>query len=181
MMEIVKGSGYNYAAKYTALRTVEGARGGDNKDKAALAVVALAEGWRAATNDVQLRSTLTDMRKMAIGMIQRYKSDDESIYPLLDRSYTQGEGDEKLSAIRALASQGTDEAAQRLSNYLMELNAKRMSGNIRPEDEQMVRAIIPAIGQTGRAAGRPALNAVGASNWTPAVVALANNALKQLR
>jgi HEAT repeat protein len=182
MLEVVKGSAYDYAAKYSALRTIEAARGVDNKEKVSIAVVALAEGWRSTTNDMQLRSILVDMRKMAIGMINRYKTDDESIYPLLERCYTQGvDSQEKLSAIAALASQGTDESARRLSNFLMELNSKRMSGNIRQEEEQMVRAIIPAIGQTGRSIGRPALNAVSASNWTPAVVALANNALKQLR
>jgi hypothetical protein len=68
----------------------------------------------------------------------------------------------------------------RLSNFLMDLNAKRLNNNIRQEEEQMVRAIIPAIGQTGRSVGRPALSAVGASNWTPAVKSLADNALKQL-
>jgi len=181
MLEVVKGSGYNYPTKYTALRSIEAVRGVDNKEKVAVAVVALAEGWRGATNDVQLRSTLADMRKMAISMINRYKTDDESIYPLLERSYTQGDIDEKRAAIAALASQGTDESAQKLSNFLMELNAKRMSDNIRPEDEQMVRTIIPALGQTGRSVARPALNQVAAANWTPAVKALADNALKQLR
>jgi len=182
MLEVVKGSAYDYPTKYSALRTIEAARGVDNKEKVSVAVAALSEGWRSATNDVQLRQTLADMRKMAIGMINRYKTDDEAIYPLLERSYTQGsDPQEKLSAIDALASQGTEESARRLSSFLMDLNAKRMSGNIRQEEEQMVRAIIPAIGRTGRNIGRPALSAVGASNWTPAVVALANNALKQLR
>jgi predicted negative regulator of RcsB-dependent stress response len=182
MLQVVKGSSYDYSTKYTALRTIEAAKGVDNKNKVAVAVAALTEGWRSSTNDVQLRSILADMRKMAIGMINRYKSEDEAIYPLLERSYTQGvDTQEKLSAIAALASQGTEESAKRLSSYLMDLNAKRVSGNIRQEEEQMVRAIIPAIGQTGRSIGRPALSAVSASNWTPAVVALANNALKQLR
>ncbi|MCL1932091.1 MAG: hypothetical protein FWF55_09780 [Treponema sp.] len=181
MLDVVKGSAYNYAAKYAALRTIEATKGVDNKKKVSVAVAALAEGWRASTSDVQLRSILADMRKMSIGMINRYKTDDETIYPLLERSYTQGvDTQEKLSAIAALASQGTDEAARRLSKFLMDLNAKRVSGNIRPEDEQMVRAIIPAIGQTGSNLGRPALSAVGASDWTPAVVSLANNALRQL-
>jgi len=182
MLEVVKGSAYDYAAKAAALRTIEAARGVDNKEKVSVAVAALAEGWRSATNDVQLKAILTDMRKMSIGMINRYKTSDESIYALLDRSYTQGvDTQEKLAAVAALASQGTEESAQRLSGYLTDLNAKRMSGNIRPEDEQMVRAVIPALGQTGQSVGRPALNAVGASGWTPAVVSLANNALKQLR
>jgi hypothetical protein len=180
MLQVVRGSGYDYPTKYSALRTIEASKV-SNQNKASVAVAALTEGWRASTNDVQLRSTLAEMRKMAIGMINRYKTSDEAVYPLLERSYTQGvDTQEKLSAIAALASQGTEESAKRLSSFLMDLNAKRVSGNIRPEDEQMVRAVIPAIGQTGQSVGRTALNQVGASNWTPAVVALANNALKQL-
>jgi hypothetical protein len=121
------------------------------------------------------------MRKAAIVMINRYKTEDEAIYPLLERSYTSGyDSQEKLYAIAALASQRTDESAARLSKFLMDLNTKRLANNIRQEDEQMVRAIIPALGATGRASGRPALTAVGASNWTPAVRALADNAIKQL-
>jgi hypothetical protein len=181
MMQVVKGSSFDYATKYSALRTIEAARGVDNKSKVGIAVAALAEGWRSSTNDMQLRSILADMRKMAIGMINRYKTDDETVYPLLERCYTQGvDTQEKLSAVAAFASLGTDESARRLSSFLMDLNAKRVSDNIRPEDEQMVRAVIPAIGQTGRSLGRPALTAVGASNWTPAVKSLADNAIKQL-
>jgi len=183
MLEIVKGSGYDYPTKYAALRTIEAARGVDNKEKVAVAVAALGEGWRASTNDVRLRSTLAEMRKMSIGMVNRYKTDDAAVYPLLERSYTQGvDSQEKLSAIAALASLGTEEAAKRLSSFLMDLNAKNASGvTPTPEENQMVRAIIPALGQTGQSVGRPALTAVGASNWTPAVISLANNALRQLR
>ena len=183
MMEIVKGSGYNYPTKYGALRTIEASKA-SNKDKVGVAVAALGEGWRSATSDVALRNTLTDMRKMAISMINRYKTDDEAIYPLLERCYTQGvDTQEKLSAIAALASQGSDESMRRLAKFLADLNDKRRSNNIRPEDEQMVRAIIPALGQTGRSnvlEGRAALTAVGASNWTPAVKALADAEIRKL-
>ena len=181
MLEVVKGSAYDYTAKYAALRTIEAARGVDSKEKVSVAVAALSEGWRSATNDVQLRSTLAEMRKMAIGMINRYKSDDEAIYPLLERSYNQGDIDEKRAAVAALASQGTEEAAKRLSGYLMDLNSRNISGGTTQEGNQMVRLIIPAIGQTGQSVGRQALSAVSASGWTNAVIALANNALKQLR
>jgi hypothetical protein len=180
MLEVVKGSGYDYPTKYAALRTIEAAKV-DNKDKVSVAVAAFSEGWRGATMDVQLRTTLADMRKMAIKMINRYKTDDESVYPLLEKSYSGGyDAQEKLEAIATLASLGTDNSAQLLSKFLMDLNAKRLNDNIRQEDEQMVRAIIPAIGQTGRAIGRPALISVGASNWTPAVKRLADDAMKKL-
>jgi hypothetical protein len=42
----------------------------------------------------------------------------------------------------------------------------------------MVRAVIPALGQTGRPIGRPALQAVISLDWTPAVKQLAENAIK---
>ena len=180
MMEVIKGPGHNYYAKNAALRSMEAAKV-DNKNKAEVAVAALTEGWRGATTDVQLRVTLADMRKLAINMINRYKTDDESVYPLLARSYTQGiDADEKLSAIAALASLGTEESAQRLSNFLMTLNNRRLNNVTTREDEQMVRAIIPALGQAAQIVSRPALEAVGASSWTPAVRALADDALSKL-
>ena len=180
MLEVVKGSGYNYPTKYSALQTIEASKV-SNQNKVSVAVAALNEGWRGSTTDVQLRTTLANMRKLAIDMINRYKTDDEAIYPLLERSYLQGfDTQEKLYAIAALASQGTDESARRLSKFLMDLNAKRQSGNIRQEDEQMVRAVIPALGQTKRPLGRPALNAVISLDWTPAVKTLAENAIKQI-
>ena len=183
MMEVVKGAGYDYNAKYNALRSIEASKA-SNQDKVGIAVAALAEGWRSATNDAQLRSILSNMRKMSISMINRYKTDDESIYPLLERCYTQGvDVQEKLDAIAALASQGTDESARRLAKFLADLNDKRRINNIRPEDEQMVRAIIPALGQTGRSnvvEGRAALTAVSASNWTPAIERLAETEIRRL-
>jgi hypothetical protein len=180
MMEVVKGPGYNYPTKYTALQTIEAA-GVSPESKASVAVAALAEGWKASTSDVQLRNTLASMRKLAVGMISRYKTGDESVYPLLERSYTNGiDPNEKLSAIAALASLGTDESARRLSKFLMDLNAKRQSGNIKQEDEQMVRAVIPALGAAGRPLGRPALNAAIALDWTPAVKNLAQEAIKKI-
>ncbi|MDR2718240.1 MAG: hypothetical protein LBB89_09280 [Treponema sp.] len=181
MLEIVKGSGYDYPTKYAALKTIEATKV-DNKDKVGVAVAAFSEGWRGSSTDVQLRITLADMRKMAMGMINRYKTDDESVYPMLERSYSYGyDSDEKFKAIAALASLGTDNSAQLLSKFLMELNNKRVNDNIRQEEEQMVRAIIPALGQTGRILGRPALISVGASGWTPAVRKLADDAMKKLR
>ena len=180
MTEVVRGSGYNYPTKYVALQTIEAAPGLDNSNKVSVAVAALAEGWRATTSDLQLRNTLANMRLLSIRMINKYKTADESIYPLLERSFTQGAMDEKLAAVAALAAQGTDESARRLSKFLMDLNARRQSGNIRQEDEQMVRALIPALGQTGRPIGRPALNAVVSLDWTPAVKTLAQNALRQI-
>lgn len=181
MLEIIRGAGHDYPTKYAALMTIEAARV-DIKDKVNVAVAAFHEGWRGSSTDVQQRITLADMRKMSMKMINRYRANDASIYPLLERSYISGyDMQEKLEAVATLASLGTEESAQLLSKFLMELNNKRVNDNIKQEDEQMVRAVIPAIGQTGRLLGRQALISVGASGWTPAVKKLADDAVKKLR
>ena len=181
MLEVIKGPGYNYPTKYEALQTIEKSDV-DNKNKSSVAVAALAEGWRSSTNDPQMRETLATMRKMAIDMINKYKTDDDSVYDLLEKSYSDRNSamDERFKAVAALASQRSEESAKRLSKFLMDLNAKRQSGNIKQEDEQMVRAVIPALGQCGRPSGKTALNAVIALDWTPAVKTLADNAIKAI-
>jgi hypothetical protein len=184
MIQVVKGAGYDYNSKYLALRTIEASRI-DNKSKADVAVAAFTEGWRSNTNDVNMRTTLAEMRKLAISMINRYKTDDESVYPLLERSYSFGyDSQEKLYAVAALASLGTDESARRLAKFLRDLNSKRRDGNITQADESMVRAVIPALGQTGRTnviEGRMALTEVSGSNWTPYVQNLATTELRKYR
>jgi hypothetical protein len=179
MMDVVRKSSYNPYVKYSALKNIE-ATTVDSKKKVEIAVEALNQGWRINTKDNEVKKTLTDMRMLAISMINRYKSDDQSIYRLLERSSTDGSLDEKFAAIAALASQGTEEAAKRLSNILDGLNRQRKRNNINQEDEQIVRAVIPAMGQLGLSQSKSALAAVSASNWPPAVARLADDALRQI-
>jgi hypothetical protein len=180
MIEVIKGAGYDYPTKLAALKTIEAAKL-DSKDKASVAVTAFAEGWRGSSTDVQLRITLADIRKLSMNMINRYKTTDEAVYPLLEKSFSNGyDRQEVLEAIATLASLGTDESAQLLSKFLMVLNEKRRNDNIKQEEEQLVRAIIPAIGQAGRALSRQSLIQVGASGWPPAVKKLADDAMKKL-
>lgn len=180
MVEIIKSAGHKIPIKLLALQSIE-ASDIDNADKVKVAVAALNEGLRINTRDEILRINLAEMRKLAIQMINKYKTDDESIYPLLERSYTIGTDlQEKLYAISALASQGSEESAKRLSKFLMDLNSRSMSDKITQQDEQLVRAVIPAIAQTGRASGKAALYAVSSSKWTPQVIKLANEAIDHL-
>jgi len=181
MVEVIKGAGYDYPTKLAALKTIEAAKQLDNKDKAGVAVTAYAEGWRGSSTDVQLKLTLAEIRKLAMNMINRYKTTDETVYPLLEKSYSNGnDRQEILDAIATLASLGTDDSAKLLSKFLMELNEKRRNDNIKQEEEQLVRAIIPAIGQAGRALSRQSLISVGAAGWPPAVKKLADDAMKKL-
>jgi hypothetical protein len=180
MMDVLKKAAYNQDAKFAALQNIE-ASAVDNKKKAEIAVEALTQGWRISVKGEEAKLTVAEMRKLAINMINRYKSDDQIIYRLLERSCSQGSFDERFAAIATLASQGTAEAAKRLSNILTNLNDKRLRNQITQEDEQVARAVISALGQLGHPQGRASLSAVSASNWPPAVVKLADEALEQLR
>jgi hypothetical protein len=179
---LIKSPETPYAAKLVALQTVEKSKA-PNDAKAAVAVTTLALGWSAVNPVPSQQAILSVLRQTSIDMIKRYGTADASVYPLLERSYndvSQQAIDERLASVSALATLASDQAAQSLAKFLDNLNTKRQRGNITQIDEQMVRAVIPALGATKQPAGRAALNAVGALDWTPTVKNLARTALSQL-
>ncbi|HPC72413.1 MAG TPA: hypothetical protein PLB48_11455, partial [Treponema sp.] len=154
LTSLIRSSAYTYDIKFLALQRMEASKAPADA-KARVAVIALAEGWRASTMDVKQRVQLGNSRKLAIDMIRRYKTEDTTVLPLLERSYKEGiDTEEKLNAVAALSAIGTDDAARLLSNFLLALNAKRKANNITQEDEQLVRAVIPALGATGKSVAR---------------------------
>lgn len=181
LTSLIRSSAYTYDIKFLALQRMEASKAPADA-KARVAVIALAEGWRASTMDVKQRVQLGNSRKLAIDMIRRYKTEDTTVLPFLERSYKEGiDTEEKLNAVAALSAIGTDDAARLLSNFLLALNAKRKANNITQEDEQLVRAVIPALGATGKSVARPALQAVEYQDWTNYVKTLAQDALKQIK
>jgi hypothetical protein len=177
MLEVVKSVKYDYPTKYLALQTIEKTNV-DSKNKAEVAVAALAEGQKAVGNDVQLSTILANMRKQALNMINRYKPNDQSIYHLMERSYQNGfDLQEKILAVNAISSQRTDEAADLLSNFLKALN-ERLPLN--RDQDQLIREIIRGLGITGRPRARTALNTVAMHDYTPAIKTLATQALNQI-
>jgi hypothetical protein len=87
MLNLLKGgANYDNATKLIALQTIEKTATVGSASKAEVAVAALAEGHRAIGNNVQQRGIVADMRKMALDMIRRYRSDDPTIYVLMRRS-----------------------------------------------------------------------------------------------
>ncbi|MCL2832563.1 MAG: hypothetical protein FWD78_05295 [Treponema sp.] len=183
LLSVVTSSGYTYDVKYLALRTSERSNAAD-EHKANVAVAALAEGWKQQVSDVRLRQVLTQMRMLALNMIRRYKTQDASVYPQLDRSYMNGDMDERLSVIYTLDSLSSEDSARLLSGYLRTIHQRRTSGTLTTNDEQLVRVIIPAMGNlgaTGRALTRPVLLQVQQSpDWTNVVKNLAADALKKI-
>ncbi|MDR0389587.1 MAG: HEAT repeat domain-containing protein [Spirochaetaceae bacterium] len=181
LTEVIHSPAYDYQAKLDALRTME-ASNGSAEVKADFAVAAYTEGWLAATSITRERMLLNITRKYAMEMIQRYKTENAAVYPLLDRSYKSGtDWEERLGAVSTLGALATPEAARQLSNYLQLFNTGLQRGTITTNDERMVREVISALGATGQSAGRVALNTVLALDWTNAVKIRAREALGKLR
>lgn len=180
--DILKSPGSSYHDKLIALQAMQRSKApGDSK--ASVAAIALAQGWNAVTRNPTEQNTLATLRRTAIDMIRNHGAADDSVYPLLERSYSDilSNEDEKFRAIGALSTLATEPAAQLLAKFLSDLNIKRQRGNITQGDERMVRELIPALGATKRPAGRAALNAViNIEGWVPAVKTLARNALNQI-
>lgn len=176
---IIQSEGYDL--KLLALEKEDQSKA-PSEAKSGVALVALGEGWRAATNDIQDRSILTRLRKLSLEMLVRHASSAPTTVPYLERSYKEGADlEEKLAAITALSLNKSDESARALSSFLMMLNARRRSNAITQEDERVVRALIPALGTQGNTLLKPSLQAVEYMEWTNAVKQLAADALKKIR
>jgi hypothetical protein len=181
LTEVIHSPAYDYQAKFDALRTME-ASNSSTEVKVSFALAAYAEGWLAATSVTRERLLLNTIRKYAMDMIQRYKTTDNVVYPLLDSSYKSGsDWEERLGAVSTLGALATPEAARQLANYLQLFNTGLQRGTITPNDDRMVREVIRALGATGRREGSSALNSVLALDWTNAIKLLARDALSKIR
>ena len=183
LLEVVNNAGYTYDIKHLALRTSERSQS-SSENKARVAVAALTEGWRNQVSDIHQNQELTQMRKLALSMIRRYTTQDAAVYPQLDRSYSNGDMDERLAVLYALEALASEDAARLLASYLAAIHQKRNSNTLTASDEQLVRVIIPALGNVGsaaRAQARPILIQVQQSpNWTNTIKNLASEALRKI-
>jgi HEAT repeat protein len=180
LISILQNSGYDYSVKYEALRALQAADT-SAQDKSQGAVVALTESTRAGYNSLEQSSILAGIRKLAMDMIRAYGSDDDTVYPLLDNCYKRGINlEERITAVAALSALATDEAVQRLSNYLYDLNDKLYWNVMTKTDERLVRAVIPALGNTGQPKAKEALRTVLQCDWVYDIHRLAEEAIKKI-
>jgi hypothetical protein len=180
IIELMQGAGYDNDTKLNIIQGIEATDIASEK-KSEIAVAALSAGWLASSNNVPQRATLSTIRIEAMKLIYQYKTNDESVYPLLKRSYSEGYGTtERKEAIYALTAMGTDEAVQILSGFLMDLNDRRQRNIITPDDEDMARAVIISLGAAKNPTGRPALRVVRALEWTNYIKELAQRALNSI-
>jgi hypothetical protein len=114
-------------------------------------------------------------------MITRYGTEDESVYALLDRSYRYGaDEEEQIAVIGALAKLATEKAAQQLSSYIVLINQKLQRGTLTHQDERLMRALVPALGATGNAVGKPVLRHVLVLDWSYGIHNITQDALNNL-
>jgi HEAT repeat protein len=180
IIEIIRGAGYDNNTKLNIMQGIEATDIGDEK-KSEIAVAALAAGWFTTFDNVIQKDILAAIRMEALRLIVQYKTSDESALPLLRKSYMEGYGtSEKKEAVYALAALGTDESVELLSGFLMDLNDKRQLNNIRPDDEDMARAVIISLGLAKNPKGRPALRVVRVLEWNNNVKGLAQRALNNI-
>jgi hypothetical protein len=175
-------SSYPYAIKYLALQSEEASQAPEIS-KAGIAVVALAEGWKAATIDIHQQNELAQLRKLSLGMIRRYGTPgDTTVYSNLGRSYREGiDTNEKLDAIQALAVIGTNEAALLLNSFILTIHQRRERNSFTPEDDQLIQALIIALGVTKQSIGKPSLVRVQQSPaWSSKVRNLARANVENL-
>jgi hypothetical protein len=180
LLSVIRSTGYVYSVKYAALQTLESSQV-TAQQKSQGAVISLGVARQSSTTQVGQRSILANTRKLAVDMIRRYGTDDANVYPLLESCYREGiDQQEQIYAIAALSALATDDSARRLSAFLIDINTRLSRGTLTPEDERMVRVIIPALGNTGRPLARNALRSVLQADWTGAVQRLAQDALKKI-
>jgi hypothetical protein len=181
LTELVQSPSYPYSTKYEALRTIENSSV-SNDVKSGFAVTSYIEAWRASTPNLLQQMDLVKTRKICISMINRYKTDNEQVYPLLERSYKEGnDEEEKFGAVSALASLASEDSVRLLSSFVGVINEKLRDGSLRQRDERMIRALIPALGQTVRSEAAPALRSIQTVDWPMAVKRLAADESKKVQ
>lgn len=180
ILDIISGDS-DYGSKIVALNVEnESAAPPENKNK--VAVLALSEGLRYSSNDKMEASELSQLRTAAVKLliINQYKEAD--VVTDLATNFTRATDiNDKLYALQALGVNGTDEAVSWLSDQLNNYNSRQLSGLSANQAELIyIRQIINSLAVSNNVNAKPALLEVQFSDYTPAIVRLAKDALKQL-
>jgi len=154
IIAIIRDTSNNPGIKLTAWQEMLRTNAPD-PSMAKVAAVALEMGWGYPTTDNALQRNSKMMRMSAIDTIRLVGAADDSIYPNMDKSYsnnfasTAPDYDEIRKTIDALAALKTDNAVALLLRYLRDLNDRRRNGVWGNKERQMMQWIVPALGATG--------------------------------
>ena len=180
LISVIKGVSYSIENKRDALQALDESSA-ENGKKSEAANAALAQTWAIAIRNGLDRENIKDLRKNAIGMLGKYGAEDDSTYSLLERAYNQGDNDEKLAAINALAALADSQAVAVLSRSLRTMNVRLTDNAITNSDRAITQALITALGRTGNSEAKPALNSILSYDWTNAIKELARSNLRKIQ
>lgn len=180
LTDIIKAAEYNppkTIALKTALRV-----DAPNTEKLKAVVAALEEGLYRSGSDKSYKNELADLRLSAI---EAYIDIGES-YPgvpkLLEQSIDEGDITEKLSAIKALGTDGSSEAVAELSHMLTAYSDRQNNGVTLSNDEDLiVRQLAFSLGEANSSEGLPALEWAAVSDYTPALQSQINQIIKKIQ
>jgi hypothetical protein len=130
------------------------------------------------------------MRKLSQRIIYQHGSENAAVIGLLERSYKEADTriadtEERYAAVNVLSSLAArgnleEQAIGMLGSFLVALNGKRSDGSVTQADEQMVRVVIPALGNTRKPAAIRHLNTVQSVEWPNVVKRLAAEAIRKI-
>ena len=152
-----------------------------SSEKTSAAVTALAEGLKYAESDYDLLLQLSKLRVDAITVLITLGEASPELPDLLDRAINEGDLDEKLIAIQALGSDGSDEAATVLARRLTEFNDRKSSGMAINNDELLLlKQIMFALGESGNQIGIQPMREMAFVGYTPALLRQADEAMAKI-
>jgi len=160
-----------------------------DSSKSKVAAAALDTGWLYQTSNRQYQSSLSELRKGAIGIISEFGVSNDSVYTNLDKSYSRNfvsnnaDFDEIKAALNALASIKTEQAVNLLNKFLREINERRRTNTWGNKERQSYELIVNAIGATKTQSVdvRLLLTTISRNSvYTPQERTLASNALTAL-
>ncbi|MBN2655854.1 MAG: hypothetical protein JXR86_02235 [Spirochaetales bacterium] len=178
ILSILSGPDSSYKTKLVALE-VEKNSSAPVENKSRIAVVALNEGLRYSPNDKTEADQLAKLRQTAMLILIENQNKDEAVVEDLSKAYDRaGDINERLISIQALGVNGSDAAVAWLSNKLSDYNSRQLSGIAANQTELIyIRQMISSLGLSGNVNAKPVLLEVQFSDYTPAVVRLAKEAL----
>ncbi|MDR1325341.1 MAG: hypothetical protein LBK00_04810 [Treponema sp.] len=175
--ELIKGINntfYPYQTRYQALIALDESSAPD-ESKSLGAQEALSEGW---THSPLTSREVVLIRKRAIAMLGKYGVSDERVYTLLWRSYQQSyDMEEQFAVVSTLSQLGTDEAVKLLVSFIFDINEHHRYGTLRETDERLIRALIPALHETGSSEGDSVLREITLVDWTSNIHELARQSI----
>ena len=175
--ELIKGINntfYPYQTRYQALIALDGSSASD-ESKSRGAQDALREGW---THSPLTSREVVLIRKYAIKMLGECGVSDDQVYRLLWRSYTQSyDMEEQFAVVSTLSKLGTEPAVKLLVSFIFDINERHRYGTLRETDERLIRALIPALHETGSSEGDSVLKEITLVDWTSNIHELARQSI----